>query len=96
LFKARPTRNGQDTIDLVAALLSNVDAFHSQASRLSGDLRGYVGKSTPRTAPPIAFIAKFKAPMPAFGFFDRKTGYIVADRGGQWRRNGSKSAVESN
>jgi 1-acyl-sn-glycerol-3-phosphate acyltransferase len=44
---------------------------------------GYVGKSTPRTAPPIAFITKFKAPMPAFGFFGRKTGYIVADRGGR-------------
>jgi len=43
----------------------------------------YVGKSTPRTAPPIAFTAKFKAPMPAFGFFGRKTGYIVADRGGR-------------
>jgi len=28
LFKARPTRNGQDTIDLVAALLSNgIDAI---------------------------------------------------------------------
>jgi len=44
---------------------------------------GYTEKSKARTAPPIAFIAKLKARMGAFGFFGRQTGYIVADRGGR-------------
>ena len=74
LFKARPTRNGQDTIDLVAALLSNVRALQNQASRLCGDFASYMEKSTPRTAPSIDFIAKSKARMRASELFDRKTG----------------------
>jgi hypothetical protein len=44
---------------------------------------GYMEKSKARTAPSIDFIAKSKARMRASELFDRKTGYIVADRGGR-------------
>ena len=40
-------------------------------------------RSMPRSAPPIVFIAKLKPCTPAYGFFDRKTGYIVANRVGR-------------
>jgi len=44
---------------------------------------GYMEKSKARTAPSIDFIAKSKARMHSSEFFGRKTGYIVADRGGR-------------
>ena len=96
MIKARPTRNGKDASDLIAALVSNVRALQNQAFAT-------VRRPSPATlenrrhapAPPIAFITKFKAPMPAFGFFGRKTGYIVANRGGRVAEHDSNSAVES-
>src|SRR5215831_5781640 len=46
-------------------------------------LAGCMERSMPHTAWPIVFIAKLKPCTPAFGFFGRKTGYIVADRMGR-------------
>jgi hypothetical protein len=83
MIDARASRNGEDASDLVTALLSNVGALHNQAWLLSGDVSRLMEKSMPRTAPPIVFIAKLKPCTPAFGFFGRKTGYIVADRMGR-------------
>jgi hypothetical protein len=44
---------------------------------------GYMERLMPRIAPPIVFIAKLKPCTPAFGFFDRKTGCIIANRVGR-------------
>ena len=52
MIDARPIQNSEDTSAVVAALLSNADAHHNQASVLFGDVRRLYRKidSTHRAA----------------------------------------------
>ena len=96
MISARMTRNGKDASDLIAALVSNVRALQNQASRLSGDLRRLRRKidTTHRAADRLHHkIQSTHARVPILRSQDR---LHRRRQRGPGRRNGSKSAVESN
>jgi hypothetical protein len=71
MTKPQQSRNGENTSDLVAVLVSNIGALHKQAARLSADVGRLHGR--------IDFIGKLKADMQEFAFCGRRSEYVVAD-----------------
>ena len=96
MINARMTRNGKDASDLIGALVWNVRALQNQASRLSGDLRRLRRKidATHRAADRLHH--KIQSTHARIRILRSQDRLHRRRQRGPGRRNGSKSAVESN